>query len=144
MPILLTSALISGILSLGAALTAEHFLKAPIHIIGSFAMLRLSHNPGIAFSILLPSTLETLLIGTALIAVCIVAVRSRKERHAAVAFGLIIGGAIANLLDRIPDGFVTDYFSIGTFPVFNVADSFICIGAGLLIVESMWSSRGKK
>ena len=39
-----------------------------------------------------------------------------------ISFGLIIGGAVANLVDRLPDGLVTDYIAVGTFPVFNVPE----------------------
>jgi signal peptidase II len=48
----------------------------------------------------------------------------------------MIGGAIGNLADRLLHGAVTDFISVGTFPVFNIADAAICIGAGLLILEA--------
>jgi signal peptidase II len=141
MPVLLLTAVLSGLVSWVSGLGAEH-IREPVHVLGSFATLRLSHNPGIAFSIMLPGGVQSALIGLALLAVCIVAVRSAaKDRTARLAFGMIIGGAVANLVDRLPDGLVTDFFSIGTFPVFNVADSFICIGAGLLVLESLFSKR---
>ena len=62
------------------------------------------------------------------------ALASRGKLNAA-AFGLIIGGALANIADRLPDGLVTDYIQVGTFPVFNLADSCITVGAVLLIFE---------
>lgn len=118
--------------SLIAAALAEH-LGEPIRIIGSFVMLRLAYNRGIAFSISIPGGMQTLLILGALAAVLIMAFRDRTQaRGHALAFGLIVGGATANLIDRFLDGVVTDYFAIGTFPIFNIADACICIGAGLL------------
>ena len=51
--------------------------------------------------------------------------------------GLQLGGAIGNLIDRISSGYVTDFISIGTFPVFNVADASISIGVAILIL-GMW------
>lgn len=133
LPLLLT-ALIAILLSVGVNVIAESIQK-PIHIIGSFITLHLVHNPGIAFSVLLPASIQTILIFSALLLVTVVAIRTKKDRLSSIAFGLIIGGAIANLIDRIPDGVVTDYISVGTFPIFNVADSCISIGAGILIRE---------
>ncbi len=109
-------------------------LDAPVRIVGSYVRLRLTHNPYIAFSIALPEALQTLLIGGALIAVFLIAVRA-KDTTSRVAFGLILGGAVANIMDRMADGLVTDYVSIGTFPVFNAADICITLGAGLLIFD---------
>lgn len=134
MPILLLTALIATLLSIGVNVFAESILQ-PIHIVGSFITLRLAHNPGIAFSVLLPASMQTIIIISALILVTVVSIRTKKNTLSSIAFGLIIGGAISNLIDRIPDGVVTDYISIGTFPIFNVADSCICIGAGLLLLK---------
>jgi signal peptidase II len=53
------------------------------------------------------------------------------------ALALQLGGAIGNLIDRLLLGTVTDFVSVGTFPVFNVADSCISIGVALL-VAAMW------
>lgn len=54
-----------------------------------------------------------------------------------VALGMQLGGAIGNLTDRLTIGFVTDFISVGNFPVFNVADSSISVGAAVLII-GMW------
>jgi signal peptidase II len=53
------------------------------------------------------------------------------------ALALQLGGAIGNLVDRLAHGPVTDFISVGTFPVFNVADASISIGVAVL-VGSMW------
>jgi signal peptidase II len=53
------------------------------------------------------------------------------------ALALQLGGAIGNLVDRLAHGPVTDFISVGTFPVFNVADASISIGVAVL-VASMW------
>ena len=56
------------------------------------------------------------------------------------AYALIIGGALANMVDRVYNGFVVDfldfYWDIYHYPVFNVADIAICIGAGLLALDA--------
>ena len=54
----------------------------------------------------------------------------------------ICGGGIGNLLDRISQGYVVDMFDFRVFPVFNIADIFICAGCGLLIL-SVWLSERK-
>ncbi len=134
--ILLITTTLAALVSLGTNVLAETMSK-PISVIRNFAVLSLSHNPGIAFGIHLPSPFKEILIGLALLLVCIAAYKSRHEKWSALAFGLIIGGAAANLIDRISDGLVTDYVAIGTFPVFNAADACITVGAVLLILESL-------
>ncbi|MDZ4063681.1 MAG: signal peptidase II [Coriobacteriia bacterium] len=57
-----------------------------------------------------------------------------RTRWLLVATALVAGGAIGNLIDRVIAGRVTDFFELRGFPVFNVADSSIVIGVGLLIV----------
>jgi signal peptidase II len=54
-----------------------------------------------------------------------------------LAMGLQLGGAVGNLLDRLQHGYVTDFVSVGNFAVFNVADTSITLGVGLLLL-SIW------
>ncbi len=54
-----------------------------------------------------------------------------------LALGMQMGGAIGNLIDRLARGFVTDFISVGTFPVFNIADASISVGVAVLVV-GMW------
>lgn len=62
-----------------------------------------------------------------------------------IALGLMVGGILGNLIDRIKLGWVTDFldFHIGThhWPSFNVADSAICIAVGLYLLSSLWHPR---
>ena len=62
-----------------------------------------------------------------------------------VAAGLIVGGGLANLLDRFPDGFVTDYVVLSAGPlrtgVFNLPDTAILVGAGLWLLEEAFRRR---
>ena len=78
-----------------------------------------------------------------------VAVNS-KDRRTSVLYGLIIGGALGNLTDRVfrkSDGFlkgeVVDFIDFQWWPVFNIADSAICVGAVLLIIDSFKAERQK-
>lgn len=61
-----------------------------------------------------------------------------------VAFALILGGAIGNILDRIRLGYVVDFVDLHWFPVFNVADSCITIGVCLLLLRMLIHERSAK
>jgi signal peptidase II len=54
-----------------------------------------------------------------------------------VAIAMQLGGALGNLIDRLVFGPVTDFISVGRFPVFNIADSSITVGVGLLLL-ALW------
>ena len=58
-----------------------------------------------------------------------------------LSIGLIVGGAFGNLFDRIKDGAVVDFISVGWWPAFNVADSSISVGMFLLIVVLLFGER---
>lgn len=60
-----------------------------------------------------------------------------EERVLRLALGLQLGGAVGNLIDRLNQGYVTDFISVWEFPVFNVADASIFIGVVILVIE-MW------
>lgn len=67
----------------------------------------------------------------------------QDEKLMRVALAMQMSGALGNLIDRIRFGRVTDFVSVGNFPVFNVADSCITIGVGLLIL-AMWMAERKE
>ena len=52
-----------------------------------------------------------------------------------VALSLMLGGAVGNLVDQFTLGFVTDFVAVGRFPIFNVADSAVTIGVGLMLLD---------
>ena len=135
----ITTAL-SGILSILAATAADIWLSAPIPVVGSFASLHYYLNPGIAWGIRLPGGIQEMLILLAIVAVGSMAIKARNTLSF-IAFGCVIGGGLANIVDRLRDGYVTDFVQIGSFPIFNVADSFVTIGVGLLLLEAFLSKR---
>lgn len=61
-----------------------------------------------------------------------------------LAMGLQLGGAAGNLIDRLLMGKVTDYISIGVFPVFNIADASISVGVAVLLLGVWWKEREEK
>lgn len=58
-----------------------------------------------------------------------------------LAMSMQLGGAIGNLIDRLARGRVTDFISVGTFPVFNIADSSISVGCVVLLLGVWWQER---
>jgi signal peptidase II len=58
-----------------------------------------------------------------------------------IAFGMILGGAIGNIIDRVRYGYVIDFIDLRWWPVFNVADSAITIGVCLLLLRILWHER---
>ena len=61
-----------------------------------------------------------------------------------LAMSMQLGGALGNLIDRLTIGHVTDFISIGTFPVFNIADSSISVGCVVLLLGVWWQERVAK
>jgi signal peptidase II len=116
--------------------------RAPVRLLGGFLKLRVDRNPGAAFSFG-PSL--TILFSLIAIAVIVVILRSSRRIHSlgwAVAFGLLLGGATGNLVDRFfrwPGpfrGWVVDWIQVPHWPVFNLADSAIVCGGVLLVLLS--------
>jgi signal peptidase II len=110
--------------------------------------LQLTHNPGIAFSFLIGSNSDLLLAGVILVTVIVLILWVRATeggKLATIGFGLIVGGAIGNIVDRIFHGEVVDFlrFHIGDrdFFVFNLADFALTVGPILLIIAFLWGPR---
>lgn len=129
---------------------------AHIQIIPGFFRLTHTENTGAAFSLFAesPAHWKTgLLIGFSIIAMAIVIFllwkQSRPLTMTGIALSLILGGAAGNLWDRVASGKVVDfllfYIKQYQWPVFNLADSSIVIGAGLLVLEILFSKpQGKE
>jgi len=125
-----------------------------IQIIPGFFSLTHTENTGAAFSLFADSTgpwKSGLLIAFSLAALVVVSILLWKNHPAHVATGvglsLIMGGALGNLWDRVVRGRVVDfllfYVKRYQWPVFNLADSAIVVGAGLLVLEILFhKSRG--
>ena len=77
-------------------------------------------------------------IGVIFIVILIVALKkdAGKNIFTVIALGLIIGGALSNMFDRIVYGFVVDYIDLRVWPVFNLSDMCISVGVGVLFLRS--------
>jgi signal peptidase II len=91
-------------------------------------------NRGIAFGLLDEAgSLVLVLAAAAFAALLTVFLAASDRRGLWLPIGLLAGGAIGNLIDRVRDGAVTDYVDIGPWPAFNLADVEITIGVALLV-----------
>jgi signal peptidase II len=121
----------------------------PKVVIQNFFDLRYAENPGVAFSMLqeIPGG-RVILTLLAVAAFLLVLVYLRKTPNEStrlhIALGLVGGGAIGNLIDRVLYARVTDFivwkYYQHDWPVFNVADAALCVGVGLMILD-MWLTR---
>jgi signal peptidase II len=120
----------------------HHLAHHAQHIIGPL-WLRLEYNTGISFSIDHSRTLVTTIV-TVVVAVVVVIVGVQSNRGApTLGFGLLIGGGLANVIDRLAASphEVTDFIAVGSFPIFNAADVAITLGFVVLIVAALRGER---
>ena len=118
------------------------------YVIPHFFNIVRSQNPGVAFGLFSQSDVPfrtTILIGFSVLAIAILAIlltRIRRwDRPTGLGVALVFGGALGNVYDRLHAGMVTDFldFYYGSYHwyTFNIADTAICIGAGLLILSML-------
>lgn len=114
---------------------------AEIPLLPFFSLVHV-HNTGVAFGLFQNRNPWLLAVGGGVAAMIVyMAVRlHREDRPSAYCLALVIGGALGNLTDRALRGRVTDFLDFHAFgwhwPAFNIADSAICVGAGLLVWRS--------
>ncbi len=123
-----------------------HFVGNPLEVIPGFLTFTYTENPGAAFGSLQNAGP---ILGVAAIGVTLGmlwALRHARPGLEVIAFGLVIGGAVGNLVSRIVrgpgllDGKVIDWVNLWWIPTFNVADMSITIAVVLLVVQT-WRTR---
>lgn len=104
-------------------------------------------NTGMAFSMLEGARWLFLILTAVVLAALVVAVAKKWLRHplALAAVTFIVGGGIGNMIDRALYGYVVDMIEVEfmNFAIFNVADSFVCIGAALLVIWAIFFDKKK-
>ena len=133
------AAVVAGIDQVTKSLAVHYLSSGPVHLIGSLE-LSLGYNPGFSFGLGRGLAPELVLLALVMVAVLVVMGRSAPTTGTAIAVGLVLGGAIGNLLDRVfrsHHGAVVDFIYTRFWPTFNVADSCITVG-GLLLLFLMW------
>jgi signal peptidase II len=138
-------AIVVFLVDLGSKVVAVHTLSAdrPVSLLGGLLTLRMTRNPGAAFSF---GTRYTVVLSVLAIGVAVAVVRLSSRLGSAVwavALGLLLGGACGNLTDRLfrdPGPFrgrVIDFLELPNWPIFNAADSAIVLGACLIVLQSL-------
>lgn len=146
MRILVVIAAVVLVLDLATKIAVVHFIEPgdPIRIIGDVVTLKLVRNPGAAFSMATGMTWLLTLVAIAVVVGVVKIGRTLRSGWWALGLGLVLGGALGNLIDRIfrapgpLQGHVVDFVSVGWWPVFNVADSSIVCGAILLVLLTLF------
>lgn len=134
-------AFVSFILDFVCKFIITHILSFndSIMVIRNFFYISLVKNTGGAFSIFTGSTFLLIVISFLILFGIFVYIYKNNIRNSSslIGFGLLIGGAMGNLFDRIFYGYVIDYLDFKVFgygyPIFNLADSFVVIGAIILL-----------
>lgn len=145
-------AFISFILDFVCKFIITHILdfNDSIMVIRNFFYISLVKNTGGAFSIFTGSTFLLIVISfLILLGIFVYIYRNNiRNRISLIGFGLLIGGAMGNLFDRIFYGYVIDYLDFKVFgygyPIFNLADSFVVIGVILLLFFSKEVRDGRR
>ena len=119
-------------------------------VIPNFFALTYAENTGAAFSMLSDSNTGFLIVSLiALVGLVIAAIRNVfPDRLSKIGVGLLVGGILGNVTDRVIHGFVVDFLLFdlhvrfaNPWPVFNVADSAICIAVGVFILASFLAQK---
>jgi signal peptidase II len=141
--------LVVAVVVLALDVTSKHLAvdrlsdRGPVDVVDGLLQLRLVRNSGAAFGFASGLTVVLSLVAAAVVVVILRAARTLRSSWYAVALGLVLGGAVGNLLDRIfrPPGLfqgrVIDFLELPHWPVFNLADSSIVTGGVLMVVLSI-------
>jgi len=117
-------------------------------VIGDFFLITSHRNRGAAFGILQEQRLFFIVITTAIVVGILWyahIMREKGSKTLLTGLALVLGGALGNFIDRVRFGEVVDFFKFNfgsyTFPIFNVADSAIVIGVGLILLDTLLDVR---
>jgi signal peptidase II len=118
-----------------AIVTSRLDLNDEVQVFGSFSIHHVT-NSGIAFGLFASATSIVILLTTVAVGWMLYFFARSGSRHPVlpVALGLVIGGSVSNLIDRVRLGHVTDFLDFRYWPAFNLADTFIVVGVGALLL----------
>jgi signal peptidase II len=141
--VLLIAAVLTYATDLVTKIIAVHELSGrrhPVEVFGSAFNLELVRNPGAAFGLGVGMTIVFSAVSVAVIVAILRTAYRLGSVWWALVFGLVLGGALGNLTDRIfrdpgfGRGHVVDFLHITHWPVFNVADSAFCVAGAIVVV----------
>jgi signal peptidase II len=125
-----------------AIVSSQLELNEAVHVVGPFS-IRHVQNSGIAFGLFASATSFVILLTAGAVAWMLYFFARSGSRHPIlpVALGLVIGGSVSNLIDRVRLGHVTDFLDFKYWPAFNLADSFIVVGVAILLLALVSDDR---
>ena len=113
-----------------------------LKVVGPLSIHRVQ-NSGIAFGLFSSATAIVTVLTAVAVGWMVIFFARSGARHPVLpaALGLLIGGSVSNLVDRVRLGHVTDFIDVARWPAFNLADSFIVIGVAVLLLALMSADR---
>lgn len=135
-PLLATAAVVASVDQLTKHIALGALADGPVDLIDGALSLTLTLNPGGAFGVLqgLPGFFLVATVG--IILFILVWVRRVEDMRSVIPMGMVLGGGLGNLIDRVvrdTGGRVVDFIDLHVWPVFNVADASISIGVLLIL-----------
>jgi signal peptidase II len=139
----------------GAAVVADQLTKQvvgrtltlgdSVDIVGPFSIHHVQ-NSGIAFGLFGSRTSIVIAVTAVAVGAMLLFFARSGRRHPVlpVALGLVLGGSIANLIDRVRLGHVTDFLDLDAWPAFNLADTFIVVGVAILFAALVLGDRSHR
>jgi len=120
-------------------------LDESLHVAGPLSIHHVQ-NSGIAFGLFSSATAVVTVVTAAAVVWMLVFFARSGSRHPVLpaALGLLIGGSVSNLVDRIRLHHVTDFIDLNWWPAFNLADSFIVVGVAILLLALIAADRAPR
>lgn len=115
----------------------------PIELLPGWLSFEYAENPGSAFGLFRDAGPIIAVVGVGIVGIVLGMVRSAEARGELLALGIVLGGAVGNLIDRFTrgegllDGRVIDFIRLWTIPNFNIADAAINIGIAVMLLMAL-------
>lgn len=122
-------------------------MARPVNVIGDFIRVYLVHNSGMIWGIPVRSSIVYYVLPIIGIVVVLYIAFKTQSKLYAICYGLLLGGAIGNLIDRIRLGYVIDFIDMGIkntrWPTYNLADLAIVVGLIMIIAREIFKTKSK-
>ena len=143
-PLLLVAGVVLVLDQISKQLALDRLADAPIHLVEDAVSLRLTFNSGGAFSLLQGASSFFLVATIVIVVLILIWARRIEDISWAVGLGMVLGGGLGNLFDRVlrdTGGKVVDFVDLHVWPVFNLADAAISLGVIYILYLSFKEER---